>query len=326
MIARLPGPPYQFLDRIAAIAGCRPFELAAGGSVVAEYDVPREAWYFQSHGQATMPFSILLEVALQPCGWLAAYLGSALISPVDLKFRNLGGTATQRREVTPDCGTLSTSVKITKVAQSGGMILQAYTMVVRDRRGVVYEGVTEFGFFTKEALSQQVGVRGAQLYQISGADQARLISPSLENLWPPLPDAKLLLLDEAVLALEGGPCGLGFIKGKRRVNPSEWFFKAHFHQDPVCPGSLGLESFVEMLKTYAAVRWPKAAARYESLALGQPHTWLYRGQYTPANRQVEVEAVVTAVDEATKTLKADGFLSVDGLTIYQMKDFHLRLR
>ncbi len=40
-----------------------------------------------------MPFAVLLEVALQPCGWLAAYLGSALTSPVDLSFRNLGGTA-----------------------------------------------------------------------------------------------------------------------------------------------------------------------------------------------------------------------------------------
>ena len=27
-----------------------------------------------------MPFAVLLEVALQPCGWLAAYMGSALTS------------------------------------------------------------------------------------------------------------------------------------------------------------------------------------------------------------------------------------------------------
>ena len=40
-----------------------------------------------------MPFSVLLEIALQPCGWLAAYCGSALTSPEDLKFRNLGGKA-----------------------------------------------------------------------------------------------------------------------------------------------------------------------------------------------------------------------------------------
>ena len=44
-----------------------------------------------------MPLAVLLEVALQACGWLAAYMGSALTSDDDLKFRNLGGTARQHR-------------------------------------------------------------------------------------------------------------------------------------------------------------------------------------------------------------------------------------
>src|SRR5207248_2725684 len=44
-IARLPGPPYSFLDRITQ-ADCEPFKLAAGGTIVAEYDIPADAWYF----------------------------------------------------------------------------------------------------------------------------------------------------------------------------------------------------------------------------------------------------------------------------------------
>ena len=324
LIARLPGPPYQFLDRIVDIRGCEPFKLASGGRIIAEYDVPRDAWYFKSHGQSTMPFAVLLEAALQPCGWLAAYLGSALTSPVDLKFRNLGGTAVQRREVRPDSGTLRTEVHITKVSSSGGMIIQDFTMSVRDDFGVVYEGTTSFGFFTKQALSQQVGVRGAKLYEPTDAEKTRFIRPSLEDLWPSLPDTKLLLLDECEVGLDGGPKGVGFVRGKRRVNPSEWFFKAHFYQDPVCPGSLGLESFIELLKTYAAVRWHNGA-RYECLVSGQQHSWLYRGQYTPVNHEVTVQALLTSVDDKTRTIKADGFLSVDGLTIYSMKDFAVRI-
>src|SRR5205807_1723293 len=99
VIARLPGPPYQFLDRITEIRDCEPWQLAAGGRIVAEYDVPPDEWYFAANRQPTMPFAVLLEIALQPCGWLAAYLGSALTSPVDLSFRNLGGKATQLRPV-----------------------------------------------------------------------------------------------------------------------------------------------------------------------------------------------------------------------------------
>ena len=64
----------------------------------AEYDVPPTPGTSRANRQPTMPFAVLLEAALQPCGWLAAYLGSALTSPIDLSFRNLGGNATQYRE------------------------------------------------------------------------------------------------------------------------------------------------------------------------------------------------------------------------------------
>lgn len=37
-----------------------------------------------------------------------------------------------------------------------------------------------------------------------------------------------------------------------------------------------------------------------------------------------VEAIVTAVDEERRTLRADGYLSVDGRVIYAMKDFTLQ--
>jgi len=36
---------------------------------------------------------LALALAVAALGWLAAYLGSALTSPTDLSFRNLGGTA-----------------------------------------------------------------------------------------------------------------------------------------------------------------------------------------------------------------------------------------
>ena len=317
MIARLPGPPYQFLDRITRIEGCRQWELAAGGVIEAQYDVPPDAWYFKSNAQPAMPFAVLLEAALQPCGWLAAYLGSALTSPIDLSFRNLGGTATQFLEVGPDAGTLRTTIKITKVSQSGGMIIQDYDLEVRSRRGLVYKGTTEFGFFTKAALSQQIGVRGAKAWE--PAAPGKLINPaSIAGM----PDPMLLMLDSVELDSTGGPRGLGFLRGLRKVDPSEWFFKAHFYQDPVCPGSLGLESFIQLMKVYARERWGGGA--FESMALGEKHEWLYRGQYTPVNKQVEVSAVITEVDDAKKLVRAEGFLKADGLTIYQMKDFTVR--
>ncbi|PIU20236.1 MAG: type I polyketide synthase, partial [Elusimicrobia bacterium CG08_land_8_20_14_0_20_59_10] len=327
VIARLPGPPYKFLDRIVRIENCRQWELAAGGSIEAEYDVPPDEWYFRSGGQKSMPFAVLLEVALQPCGWLAAYLGSALTSPVDLSFRNLGGTAVQYAEVFPDAGMLTTRVKITKVSQSGGMIIQDYDMEVLCKGRTVYKGVTQFGFFSKKSLSEQLGVRGAQRY-LPGPEEAARGVPAALSAHPALPDEKLLMLDAVETYIPGGgPQREGFLRGIKKVNPAEWFFKAHFYQDPVCPGSLGLESFINLMKAAAALRWPglPQGSRFEAMALNEKHQWVYRGQVVPGNKLVTVEAYITGADDARRQLRADGFLLVDGLVIYQMKDFTVKI-
>jgi len=57
-VARLPGPPYHFMSRVTEVVG----ELGvakAGTSVVAEYDIPSDAWYFAenkgANGKLTMP-------------------------------------------------------------------------------------------------------------------------------------------------------------------------------------------------------------------------------------------------------------------------------
>lgn len=323
-IARLPRPPFQFLDRIVAVTG-EPFKLVEGATCEAEYDVPNDAWYFKAGRQPEMPFSVLLETGLQPCGWLAAYLGSALTSSTDLKFRNLDGNAIQHRPVTPESGTLTTWVKITRIASSGGMIIQNYDFAISDSQGPVYSGDTVFGFFSAESLAQQVGVREAKPYQPSGEEVAR----GEQFDYPaeaPFPEQQLRMIDRIELFIaDGGPKSLGFIRGSKLVDPDEWFFKAHFYEDPVCPGSLGLESFLQLLKVAAVKRWGGTADTVlEAIALGEQHRWNYRGQIIPSNSQVLVEAMVTSVDDQQRLLKADGFLSVDGKVIYQMKDFSVR--
>ncbi|MHB1397278.1 MAG: beta-ketoacyl synthase N-terminal-like domain-containing protein [Trichloromonadaceae bacterium] len=323
-IARLPRPPFQFLDRITAIAA-EPWKMVAGGVIEAQYDVPEDAWYFAANRQAEMPFSVLLEAALQPCGWLAAYVGSALTSPIDLCFRNLDGNAVQYRPVTARSGTLTTTVKLTRVASSGGMIIQNYDYEVRDPQGIVYQGDTVFGFFSKASLAQQVGVRDPKRHQPAEAE----IADGESFAYPveaPFPDQKMRMIDQITLfSPQGGPQGLGFIRGTKRVDPGEWFFQAHFYQDPVCPGSLGLESFLQLLKVVAAHRFgASATSRFETVVLGRKHSWNYRGQIIPSNGEVTVEAVITEIDEEERLIKADGYLIIDGRVIYQMTDFTVR--
>jgi acyl transferase domain-containing protein/3-hydroxymyristoyl/3-hydroxydecanoyl-(acyl carrier protein) dehydratase len=367
-IARLPGPPFQFLDRITKIENATPFVLKTGAIVTAEYDVPKDAWYFASNSQNlelrtpnfVMPFSVLLEIALQPCGWLAAYLGSALTSPTDLKFRNLGGIATQFRPVTPNTGTLTTTVKITSVSHSGGMIIQHFDMLVRSREGDVYQGTTYFGFFSKDALANQLGIRDAALFQPTPEEFARA-QVGGAFAYPdhaPFPDAKMRMVDHIThYDPLGGPHQLGFIRGTSRVNPDAWFFKAHFFEDPVWPGSLGIESFLQLLKVFAVrassptgsplgspawkgagssapnpldptptlpAQHPHATTLFHTHS-PQKHSWLYRGQILPTDHLVTIEAAITHRDDPHRLLRAAGHLSVDNRIIYHLKDFTLTM-
>lgn len=328
-IARLPRPPYQFLDRITSIKDCKPWILKAGGIIEAEYDVPKDAWYFKENRQTRMPFAVLLEIALQPCGWLAAYLGSALTSDIDLSFRNLGGNGTQLLAVIPATGTLTTRIKLTNVSQSGGMVIQNYDIEMRCAKGVVYTGDTYFGFFSKQSLADQVGIRDTTPYAPDDTSYARGTSFTYPDT-APYPDDMMRMVSEVTLFdPQGGLHGLGFIRGTTRVDAEKWFFKAHFFEDPVWPGSLGLESFIQLLKIVAVEQWGKdkdlTACDFEAMALHETHRWIYRGQIIPKDEKVTVQAVITEINHAKKLLRADGFLIVDDRIIYKMDDFTIRI-
>ncbi|MBT8341357.1 MAG: type I polyketide synthase, partial [Desulfatitalea sp.] len=343
-IARLPAPPYAFMDRITHIEP-PPWVLQADGWIEAQYDVPTDAWYFTADRSGGIPFCVLLEIALQPCGWLAAYAGSALKSEKYLKFRNLGGRAVAHAGVGPKLGTLTMRTRMTKVSEAADMIIEHFDFAVLAGRQEIYTGTTYFGFFTEQALASQVGLREA-VWVPDAVEQQFRIDLRFANEAPLHPDdaaggvstaptgmrmpaTALLMLDGIeIYDPAGGPKGLGYFRGVKRVDPSEWFFKAHFYQDPVCPGSLGIESFLQLIKYAAMARWPELKdSHHFEMACGREHGWEYRGQVIPSNRQVNVDAVITRIEDGPEpVILADGWLYVDGLCIYKMKDFGFRLK
>jgi 3-hydroxymyristoyl/3-hydroxydecanoyl-(acyl carrier protein) dehydratase len=253
-------------------------------------------------------------------------MGSALTSDVDLRFRNLGGSAVQRAAVTPGMGALRTHVKSTGVSKSGGMIIQHYAFDVRCAGREIYSGQTNFGYFSASALANQIGIRDAKLYEPTAAERA--VTPAFPyprgGAYPA--DLWRMVDTVEVYAPQGGPHGLGYIRAGIPVDPGAWFFQAHFYQDPVWPGSLGLEGFLQLMRYLARERWGAGPqARVECVALGEEHRWIYRGQVVPTDRRVTVEAAVTAVDDSARLLRAAGHLMVDGRVIYRMENFAVRL-
>lgn len=323
IIARLPSPPYKFLDRITEL-NAPPWKMEASGEIEAQYDIAGNEWYFDEERSPRMPFSVLLETALQPCGWLAAYAGSALTAEEDVSFRNLGGEGVLFKPVRADGGMLNTRVRMTKVSSSAGMIIQHYDFHVADWEGPVYEGATYFGFFSKEALKNQIGFRNIRLPQTG--ENANFI-PYPEEA--PFPGPMLRMID-GIDRYEphGGPAGLGYIEGFMKVDPAKWFFKAHFYQDPVIPGSLGIESMIQLMKYMAMEKFgadKQSEKCYHVPICGFRHSWQYRGQIIPSDEKVTVRVWATQADRASGMLVCSGVLSVDGRHIYQMNDFSIRM-
>lgn len=321
---RLPGPPYHVISRIVAVegefGGMRP-----GATATAEYDVPADAWYFAQNGARTMPFGVLMEVALQPCGWLAMYVGSVLDSATPLLFRNLDGTGTVWREVTPDTGTLRTRVDNREISRYGDMTIVSFSVTCTAAGGArVFDLDTVFGFFPPAAFAEQPGLPP------SPADLARVSQPGTGAV--DLTD-EFVMLDRITGFLPaGGTHGLGWLRAEKDVDAGEWYFKAHFFQDPVQPGSLGVQAMCSLLQWFLLERESgggtgQPEAWCEPVRTGHPVTWKYRGQVVPTDTRITIELDITGVgtDERGRYATADGWLWVDGRRIYHVTDLGARL-
>ena len=322
---RLPGEPFQFMTRVTDADG-RPGRAEPGDSVTVEYEIPADAWYFDTGGEPFMPSAVLMEAALQPCGWLSLYSGAVLKSDEPLYYRNLDGKAVLHGELTPESGTLTTRTTLTKNAASGGMTIQSFDLQCTVDGELVYELETTFGFFPRRALEDQVGlpVDDAERSLLDAeanthVDLSSPPDPEHPELWP---DDKLRMIDRISGRWDDGDKLR--LRAEKDIDPSEWFFKAHFFQDPVMPGSLGVEAMLQTLR-YALIdaghhrRFD--APHFEPVATGEEVEWTYRGQVLPENNVVTVLLELDEVTEdAERTVThAEASLWVDGLKIYAAK-------
>jgi 3-hydroxymyristoyl/3-hydroxydecanoyl-(acyl carrier protein) dehydratase/1-acyl-sn-glycerol-3-phosphate acyltransferase len=320
---RLPGPPYHFVSRVVRVDG-EPWTKKAGASVEIAYDVPPDAWYFadgasRAQSSAAMPYAVLLEAALQPCGWLATYVGSTLGRREDLRFRNLDGEGEVLGEVHPDSRTLVTRATLTTLSDTAGMIIVGFDVVTRDSQRDIYRLRTQFGFFPDAAFRNQAGLPVRDEHR--ALFEPTNVGIALERHAARLPQGRLALLDAIpYFDARGGRAGLGAARAEASVDPGAWFFKAHFFQDPVQPGSLGMEAMLTLLR---AVMLELGLAgpdtRFEPIAAGVPHRWKYRGQVLPTDGRIAITLELTRIDREGDRIvaHADASFWVDGKRIYE---------
>ena len=342
---RTPCGELQVVTQVIEVQGTR-LDLKKPSSCIAEYYVPQDAWYFTKNShQAWMPYSLIMEIALQPNGFISGYMGTTLKYPErDLFFRNLDGTGNLIKQIDLRGKTIVNKSVLLSTSIAGGAIIQSFTFELSVDGEVFYTGKAVFGYFSGESLTNQLGIdngkithawfvdnktleKDIELFDLSNKNLALFKAPEGKPYYR-LADGELNFIDIVSIVEGGGEAGVAYIYGERTIDPTDWFFRYHFHQDPVMPGSLGVEAIIELLQTYAIKNdLGKDFNNPRFIAPATEVIWKYRGQITPANKQmsldVHITKIITEKDEVRIIGNAN--LSKDGLRIYHVKDIVLSI-
>jgi 3-hydroxymyristoyl/3-hydroxydecanoyl-(acyl carrier protein) dehydratase len=338
---RIPNGDLLLMHRILEITGERHhFEREA--RITSEYDVPQEAWFFRDSGPCGLPYSVWMEIALQPCGFLTAYLGTNLICPeVDYYFRNLDGRGHLLADMDMRGKTITVKARLVSTVNSGDTIIQKFAFECFCRETLVFEGESIFGFFPPETMATQAGLDAGKKslpqavsnpqsvsegtwIDLSGPQGAQFFTAPTGKPNYHLADGQLNYLDRVYIAEQAGSAQQGYICGLRNNNPQAWFYRCHFYQDPVMPGSLGVEAILEAMQVFALQKNLGKAFRSPQFGLVPDRNmiWKYRGQILQSHPQMKLEVNINRILETPEqvTIEGDASLWADTMRIYEVKN------
>jgi 3-hydroxymyristoyl/3-hydroxydecanoyl-(acyl carrier protein) dehydratase len=126
----------------------------------------------------------------------------------------------------------------------------------------------------------------------------------------------------------GGKYGKGLIFASKEINSQDWFYRCHFFQDPVMPGSLGVEAVLQTLAVYAVQSClvTKEAGARMAPAVNFPLRWKYRGQFTPVNKVLRLVIDINHAEpnENGFILGGDASVWADKTRIYEINGIAVR--
>ena len=324
---RLPNGPLRYLDRVYEIIGTSG-KVENGSSLVSEVDIGNLAWYL-TDSEHTLPYVSLMEIALQPCGFLSAYMGSIKdMSGIDLYFRNLDGEATLKYWPQVIDSTITNRVELITSTTLQNVIIQEYSFDLFHKGSSFLQGKSSFGYFTKQMLQNQSGLDGSdtitQWFQTNpeSGDWFECTNNNKQSNNPDTPH--LPEIPQVWVSKTGGKFHLGYLYTNLDIPKDSWFYKAHFYQDPVMPGSLGVEAMARMIMESSKIWGIPQDVRWRFIS-DTTTKWKYRGQITPETDQITLEIHIQKIIQGSNgwQIIADGHLWKGNNRIYQVDNIAL---
>jgi hypothetical protein len=161
---RTPNADLQLTTRVTEIVGER-HNFKTETYAVAEFDVPEGSWFFTGNNdESLIPYSIIMEIALQPCGFISAWVGTTLKFPdTDLYFRNLDGSGDLVNEIDVRGKTIVNKSTLLSTTAAGSTIIQSFTFEMTVDGTPFYKGTAVFGYFEKDQLVHQLGLDNGEI-------------------------------------------------------------------------------------------------------------------------------------------------------------------
>jgi 3-hydroxymyristoyl/3-hydroxydecanoyl-(acyl carrier protein) dehydratase/malonyl CoA-acyl carrier protein transacylase len=305
---RLPRGPMLLLDRVTGVFGA---PMSRGrGTIHAETDVRADSWFLDSGGR--MPAGLMAET-MQGVLALISWLG---LDPA---------TGDQSARL------LDQEVVFHGPRPSVGEILRHVARVDEhfEHDGMILVSVSGESYVGDEL---RMSVRKGRI----GVYARNRDTMGVRLIWEPKPGndpGVTRSFDEADIAafdlpmLRGGPLSMireipefdprrGYLRAVIPLSPDDWYFDAHFPNDPVMPGNVMCQLGLHAASFYLAALGHTAGREDWEFDTVPEHPMKirFRDQATPDNRLFECELFVDEVtDDPYPTLRGDVLMSVDGV-------------
>lgn len=353
---RMPMPPLLLADRVMKLEG-EPGSMSRG-LICTETDVRDDSWYVHDNH---MPIGIMIESG-QADLLIISWMGIDFQLKGQRVYRLLGADVVFHGELPKVGDTLNYEIYLDGIAKLGDIYLMFFHYDCRvngELRITLRHG--QAGFFSPEELSGSQGVlwdantatftanprldppkvlttyrrfSSQQLAAFSNGDTYGCFGPGFEaaqhlRYAPRIAADRMRLIDEVTdFDPNGGPAGRGYLRATLAISPDDWFFKAHFKNDPCMPGTLMFQGGVHAISFYLAALgytldkdgWYFGPLSDEEIASR------CRGECHPASQQVVYEIFVDEIIAGPyPTVIVDLLCSVDGLKALHAHRLGIRL-